>query len=324
MIKNLKIRTKLLLTFSLIIVVSIIAIVINFIHLSSLSQKSVHIINIVDPAENAVFDLRNSFNVDIRAIEKYANGFADLEETEKIVHSSEAKIESDIKKIESSDLVHPEHVQSLRNILEKDEVYDEKVFDLKKSAINNSDQLIMSPDLRQALISFDLINAEVKKTIEVIIDDFKQHKKEDESEFENSINHNKLLIAGVFIASIITALLVALITALTLSASIRKVRDAALKMSKGDLSQRVPVKSRDEIGELSSAFNQMADNISKSQEDLKKNDEQLRLEKANLDQKVEELERFNRLTVGRELKMIELKKEIKALQELKNKRANSS
>lgn len=51
----------------------------------------------------------------------------------------------------------------------------------------------------------------------------------------------------------------------------------------------------------------------------KKTEEELKKSKDNLQSKIEELERFNRLAVGRELKMIELKKKIKELESEKDK-----
>lgn len=261
---NFNIRAKILLAFLLVISVSVVAIVINFFLLNSLNQKTNHIIDVVDQAEIAVFDLRNSFNVDIRAIEAYGNGFAELDETEKIVHVAEAKIDSDIKKIESSDLTHLEHVLSLKNLLATDEIADEKVFELKKSEKNNSTKQMMSSDLHEALISFNQVSDEVSKTIDQVIDDFQQHKTEDVNEFENFINQSRLYISAAFTGSILISLLLAFIISLALSASIRKVRDAALKISQGDLAQRVLVVSRDEVGDLAKAFNQMADKLQQS------------------------------------------------------------
>jgi len=47
-------------------------------------------------------------------------------------------------------------------------------------------------------------------------------------------------------------------------------------------------------------------------------DEQVKQRTKELQEKIKELEKFHKLAVGRELKMIELKKEIKELKELLN------
>lgn len=75
----------------------------------------------------------------------------------------------------------------------------------------------------------------------------------------------------------------------------------------------------DEFANIASNINNLIDKIQKSQEDLKKGDEELKAEKANLDQKVLELEKFNKLTIGRELKMIELKNQLEEIRKDKLK-----
>jgi len=54
--------------------------------------------------------------------------------------------------------------------------------------------------------------------------------------------------------------------------------------------------------------------------DKKKAEEEIKKARDELQSKVEELERFNKLSVGRELKMIELKNRIKELEEKLNKK----
>jgi HAMP domain-containing protein len=127
-------------------------------------------------------------------------------------------------------------------------------------------------------------------------------------------------------------------------------------ISEGNLEYNIEVETKDEFGRLASSFNQMAGSLKKRDEELKNFNKYLEsqvkertkdLEEAkevleikvkartselkelaeNLDDKVkertkelqrrvEELERFHRLTVGREMKMVELKKE---KEELKKK-----
>ncbi len=121
-----------------------------------------------------------------------------------------------------------------------------------------------------------------------------------------------------------------------------KIRKAILESAKNNFNVKVEVKSRDEIGDLAEVFNNMLDSIKISQKELKKAEIQLKEINLSLEQKVkertaeleklkiglekivsertqelrlklEELEKFKKLTVGREFKMIELKKEIEEL-----------
>ncbi len=102
---------------------------------------------------------------------------------------------------------------------------------------------------------------------------------------------------------------------------------AALSLGQGDFSKRVKINSHDEIGNIAVAFNNMADQLQKSHEELEKKvrERTIQLENAKkvTEKKLSETERLNKILVARELKMRELKKEIEALKkkiEKKNKK----
>ena len=108
-------------------------------------------------------------------------------------------------------------------------------------------------------------------------------------------------------------------------------------IGKGNLEHRIKIKTGDEIEQLATSFNQMTENLQKSYsaleeartvleikvqartKELKELAEQreiiIKERTKELQERVKELERFHRLAVGRELKMIELKEEIKKLKE---------
>ena len=65
---------------------------------------------------------------------------------------------------------------------------------------------------------------------------------------------------GLALVGAVIALLVLPVSRL-ISRPVNRLRDSALRLSKGELSHRVNVKSRDEIGELGRAFNHMADRL---------------------------------------------------------------
>jgi nitrogen fixation/metabolism regulation signal transduction histidine kinase len=84
---------------------------------------------------------------------------------------------------------------------------------------------------------------------------------------------------------------------------ILKLRQGSEMFKKGNLGYRVDVNSKDEIGELASSFNKMAENLQKSQANIEK----------KIADRTAKLEKLNKHMTGRELKMIELKEEIKKL-----------
>ncbi|HWE37059.1 MAG TPA: ATP-binding protein [Isosphaeraceae bacterium] len=68
-------------------------------------------------------------------------------------------------------------------------------------------------------------------------------------------------MVAALVGSAVVASLIALLLSRSILGPIRAVTDAARAMAEGDLEQVVPVRSRDELGELAAAFNSMARTI---------------------------------------------------------------
>ena len=92
-----------------------------------------------------------------------------------------------------------------------------------------------------------------------------------------------------------------MIIAYSITQPIKDLFKIVKTIAEGDLSKRAEVKSMDEIGRLASSFNEMADNLQESYKTVED----------KVEQRTKQLEELNKKMVGRELKMIELKKEIK-------------
>ena len=114
---------------------------------------------------------------------------------------------------------------------------------------------------------------------------------------------DKNIIIAVIVASTGLFLLWGIVFSFLLTEPIQKLTTTALSIAGGNESERSDIRSNDEIGTMAEAFNQMADNLQKS--------------KMNIEEQVKErtadLEKLNNFMTGRELKMIELKKEIAEL-----------
>jgi len=106
--------------------------------------------------------------------------------------------------------------------------------------------------------------------------------------------------------------IVVFILALRLSRSIIRPVENLSKITKeyagGNLNARFEVSTKDEIGALESDFNNLAESLAQTNKSLS-------AEKKKLQTKVGELEAWQKNTIDRELKMIELKKEIRRLKE---------
>jgi|AntAceMinimDraft_18_1070375.scaffolds.fasta_scaffold02594_7 nitrogen fixation/metabolism regulation signal transduction histidine kinase len=143
-----------------------------------------------------------------------------------------------------------------------------------------------------------------------------------------------VLIQGGFIATLIIVLgfLVSFFLIKHLIGPIELFIKSTSEIAKGNLNYEIQIKSEDELGQLAKNFNQMTKSLKKSQKQLEETrdilevkvkartqeleeqaeglDEQVKIRTIELQERINELERFHKLTVGRELRMIELKQKI--------------
>lgn len=87
------------------------------------------------------------------------------------------------------------------------------------------------------------------------------------SDFLTSVN--KAIMSSAGIAAVL-ALIIGALLFLQIISPVRKLNQAAAAITAGDLDQRVSIKSQDELGDLGSSFNRMAESLSKA-EDQRKN-----------------------------------------------------
>lgn len=129
----------------------------------------------------------------------------------------------------------------------------------------------------------------------------------DEQEAFSAVNNMQNILSIVLSLSGFIVLFVAFFYAKTFSHPIRKLDTYAKEISQGNLNIQADIKTSDEIGSLANSFNNMAESLRLQTNELeRKVDERT----SDLQEKIEELEEFKRLVVGRELRMIELKKQI--------------
>jgi methyl-accepting chemotaxis protein len=125
---------------------------------------------------------------------------------------------------------------------------------------------------------------------------------------------NDIIVSSLLVA--ISAIIISLYISRSISKPIINLRNIAKEIEEGNLNASIDVTSNDEIGDLTSSFKKMTSTLLNQQENLEKLVEERTKE---LENKVDELQQFKKVTVGRELRMVELKKEIANLKEHKNK-----
>lgn len=161
----------------------------------------------------------------------------------------------------------------------------------------------------------------------------------------------QIIISAVIILSIFgSAIWTVIYLSKRITKPIIKLRDLALEIGKGKLDTKIEIISKDEIGQLALTFNEMAAKLKASYEyleekvkertkeldaanqQLKASGQQLRAAnqqlvaaQKQLQEKVSEMERFHKLTIGREEKILELKERIREIEEqLKTTKSGSA
>lgn len=127
-------------------------------------------------------------------------------------------------------------------------------------------------------------------------------------------------LAIVIIPLLLLVIVLSVIYSIAFTKPIRVLTQAAELVRSGNLEVQTHIQGKDEIGTLASIFDQMIVSIKDSRAQLEAHSKTLERQVADrtheLQEKLDELERTNKLMVGRELKMTEMKKE---LDELKTK-----
>ena len=153
------------------------------------------------------------------------------------------------------------------------------------------------------------------------------------------------ILAGNLVLITLVTLIFIFIVSIFFSRSIvdpiKKLHGGVEIIRRGKLGYRVDIRTNDEMEELGKAFNKMAEELNRYHaaleeskivlqikvkartrelEELTKNLEgKVKERTRELEERLSELERFHKLTVGRELKMMDLKKEIEKLKRKSNK-----
>ena len=111
-----------------------------------------------------------------------------------------------------------------------------------------------------------------------------------------------LMLLGLILGLGDTFLIYMTVNKMVLS-PIKKIEEGTKIIGKGNLDHRIDIDSEDEIGRLANTLNTMTKNLKSSRDETESY-------KKHLEERVEELERFHKLTINRELKMIDLKKKL--------------
>lgn len=108
-------------------------------------------------------------------------------------------------------------------------------------------------------------------------------------EIRKNMNQIRLIAIIVSIVVFIFGIFLGMWLARSISVPVKAIRDAAIKVGQGDLSQQVNAHDRDEIGELSNAFNLMVADLAAAEEKIREKNQALLQTLEDLEDKNEQL-----------------------------------
>ena len=120
-----------------------------------------------------------------------------------------------------------------------------------------------------------------------------------------------LLALGIVLITFFIAAAIGMYLTKKVTAPIIELRNAVKKLADGDFDSKIVIHTKNEIGDLAEGFNGMSEKLKQSYAGLEKKVNERTIE---LNAKVAELSQMNNLMIDRELKMIELKKQIAQLE----------
>jgi methyl-accepting chemotaxis protein len=136
---------------------------------------------------------------------------------------------------------------------------------------------------------------------------------------------NEQLFQAYFISSMVTVCIILVTSILfmiilmqnVVIKPLRKISYGLEQVQLGALNTKIDIRTKDEIGGIANVFNKMTGDLEKSRKALeeysKTLEQKVEERTGELNSKLEELERMNKLMIGRELKMVQLKEEIEEL-----------
>jgi two-component system phosphate regulon sensor histidine kinase PhoR len=99
---------------------------------------------------------------------------------------------------------------------------------------------------------------------------------------ENSVNQVTLIIILAIVVTTVLAIVAAVLIGRATTRPLREITKASKRIASGELGQKIPVRTRDEIGQLAQAFNEMSSNLDKLVGDISTERTELQTVLANM------------------------------------------
>jgi len=315
---NVSLKVRLLGGFLLISALVLVVSILSIDSLNTLNHLFKDIIHVNYPRYNTLFSVRNATNeiknqtLILSLNEGGASSLQSIDEQKNAILANVENIHADID-------FYKQHLgQNDAGAVTK----LNKISQITDDVIDNAFFLISLREKQASLaavIASEKKLTENQKALQENIDDvIEKELVKIEAEDHASEQEISQTITTMYIISMMAVILAisgGLFLSIPIAKKISKLRDAASEVARGNLDIRVNATSHDELGQLADSFDQMTQKLKEVNEQKEKNARELNKKSEELAQRMVETERINKMMIGRELTMIELKKEIEKLRE---------
>lgn len=241
--KNLKIRAKLLVSFGVVLILTIIISVFSILQLRKANNNLNDFMDGAVAADDAVKACRiATFSAAKDVRDMVIAGQTDAAKLQSI-ETNKADITANLEKLHDQDVLDQEEVTALENTLtEWMKVADTIIARLKAGAPMEAAELIRtqcSPELDMVLNN---VNALIDNTMAI--------RTATMSESVKSTNTSMIVLLAITVIAILMAMVICARVTRTIVRPVHQVEDAMLGLSKGDMSQKLDYESADEFGSL--------------------------------------------------------------------------
>ncbi|QIN81619.1 PAS domain S-box protein [Rubrobacter tropicus] len=215
-----------------------------------------------------------SFEMEINAVEISRNVFAYLDTDDGRYLS---RIESDRADFEKFQRQHNDLVESptgRRHAEEMGRLYDRYIV-LVEEIVRKSDQ--GSDSLSESVDEFSRVQMEMDDLLDDEIQPWTARQLlEAEADARAAIRGGQISMAFLLLVGLVLGLLAAGVIGGRIIRSVRKLREGANRIGRGELDHRIDLRSGDEIEEVAVAFNRMAERRQEANEALRRGEERFR------------------------------------------------
>ncbi len=253
--KNLKIGTKLLITFMLIIILFCATVVTAINGLDESAEKYSEFYNVGYQITNKVMNMRRGLQIIVKDI-----SFVTMEEDAEQIEVYKADLDKELDLLsENGDWLF-QNFTGDNKLLEEFSAYITEAVDMQKTVM----KLAETDRMGAQKMLLEEYQPMVEKAVNSLIDISDVAEKNAESDYKLTVNMQKnlkLLQYGMAGGALLITLILSLYLTRAITKPLKELEDSAEKIVSGNFDIKVTYESKDELGRLAKAFKKMTDTL---------------------------------------------------------------